>query len=157
MKQALRLHLDENPAVCGRSISYLHRRSSAYFTTRMKELGLLESQSILLTGIYRYDGLNQRTLADMISMTPGVVSRTLRELEDLGYIEKERDENNRRNYLLHLTPAGLELTEKSLRIQGGYWDALLQDLPPEEIAIMNSLLQRMELRASALSQDIPEE
>lgn len=151
MDMERKLHVDETQAVCGRSISYLYRRSGAYFTQQFKDLDLSAAQSIVLVGIYRYDGLNQRTLADMISMTPGVVSRTLRELEDKGYVEKERDEANRRNYLLHLTPAGMELTETSLRIQGAYWDALLQGLSPEEIATLNALLQRVELRASTLS------
>ena len=139
--------LDEDPAVCGRSISYLYRRSGAYFSVALKKLGLTTAQSIVLIGVYRYDGINQRALGDVISMTPGVVSRTLRELEDKDYVTKERDETNRRNYLLHVTPKGRELAEADLQLQERYWHALLCDLTPQEIGILNSALIKMGRRS----------
>lgn len=151
MSTELRLHLDEQPAACGRYISYLYRKSASYCSTGFKEIGLSAMQSILLVGIYRHEELNQRTLAEIIAVDPGVASRTLRELEDRGYIEKRRDEQNRRSYNLYLTPRGEEEAEKSLQIQGEYWNRLLQEFSGEEITVLNDLLRRMECRACELS------
>lgn len=153
MKRSMQFYWEGHPAEYGSSISFLYRSSSAYFSQKFKEFGLSGAQSIVLVAIYRYDGLNQRTLADIIAMTPGVVSRTLRELEDSGYIEKERDETNRRNYLLHLTPSGLEMTEKSLKVQGEYWSGLIKVISPEETVTLNRLLRQIETKARELSKD----
>lgn len=114
----------------------------------MKELDLAPSQSMMLVGIYRNEGFNQQTLCKLISVLPSVASRALRELEDKGCIRKERDEQNRRNYNLYLTPAGRELAEKSLMMQEKYWNSLLAGFTPEEVAMLNQLLSRMEHRAS---------
>ena len=139
---------DGAPAVCGWYISYLYRSSSAYLSLELKKLDLSPSQSMMLVGIYRNEGVNQQTLCELISALPSVASRALRELEDKGYIVKERDEQNRRNYNLYLTPAGRELAEQSLMVQEKYWNGLLTDFTQEEISVLNQLLARMERHAS---------
>ena len=45
-------------------------------------------------------------------------------------------------------PAGRELAEKSLMMQEKYWNSLLAGFTPEEVAMLNQLLSRMEHRAS---------
>lgn len=109
-----------------------------------KELNLSGNQSIVLIGIYRNEGSNQRALADTIAMAPGVMSRVLRDLEDIGYVEKRRDEENRRNYLLYLTPKGTAVAEQSLQLQKNYWEHLLQELTEEEKVTLNVLLKKLE-------------
>lgn len=140
--------LDTSPAICGWYISYLYRKSGAYFSAELKKIGLSSTQSIVLIGIYRREGINQSALGESISILPSVGTRVLRELEDRGYLTKERDEQNRRNYNLHLTPVGRELAEQSLRIQQVYWEKLLEEFSPEEADTLNRLLARMETRAS---------
>ena len=108
MNYDLKLHWQEDPAVCGWFISYLYRNSAVQMAAVSKELTLSHAQSIVLVGIYRREGINQRALADKIAMAPGVISRILRDLEDRGYVIKQRDEDNRRNFprkrLEFLTP-----------------------------------------------------
>lgn len=138
---------NDSPGLCGRSISYLYRKSGTYFASEFKKMGISPTQSIILIGIYRHEGVNQSTLGDIISILPSVASRVLRELEDKGYISKERDEQNRRNYNLYLTPAGRDIAEQSMMIQKDYWEMLLDGFTPEEAATLNQLLARMEYRA----------
>ena len=151
MNYDLKLHWQEDPAVCGWFISYLYRNSAVQMAAVSKELTLSHAQSIVLVGIYRREGINQRALADKIDMAPGVISRILRDLEDRGYVIKQRDEDNRRNYNLHLTPLGEKLAEKSLEIQRNYWNKLLECFSQEEIGILNALLRKMSQHASTIS------
>ena len=147
MERPSKANWKNHKAACGWYISYLYRKSFSDLGAAFKSMELSANQSIVLVGIYRNEGINQRTLADFIAMAPGVMSRVLRELEDSGYIEKRRDERNRRNYMLYLTPAGEETAARSLQLQQGYWDYLLQDISTEETAALNRLLEKMELRA----------
>lgn len=146
MDQALKTQWKQHAAVCGWYISYLYRKSFSEMNTS-SGIGISGNQSIVLVGIYRNEGTNQRTLADTIAMMPSVMSRILRELEDAGYVEKRRDEQNRRNYMLYLTPAGEAVAEHSLRFQQAYWQHILQDLTFEETTQLNELLEKLELRA----------
>lgn len=145
-----KMQLEGNPAECGRYLSYLYRRSGTQFSQFLKPYGFSATQSILLIGVYRHEGTNQQSLADQISMDTGVASRVLRELEDGGYIEKKRNEQNRRNYNIFLTDKGREMAECSLSMQLDYWTKLIQDFPPDEVAILNSLLEKMDARSREL-------
>lgn len=155
MNDDLKLHWQENSAVCGWFISYLYRKSSTQMVAVSRDADLSFAQSIVLVGIYRREGVNQRTLADAIAMAPGVVSRVLRDLEDRGCIIKQRDEQNRRNYNLYLTSAGEELAEKSLLIQHDYWNKLLECLTSEEVEILNNLLNKMVHHAGTIADECP--
>ena len=150
MDQTLKTQWKLQAPACGWYISYLYRKSFSQMSAAFKELHLHLSgnQSVVLVGIYRNEGSNQRALADAIAMAPGVMSRVLRDLEDAGYVEKRRDELNRRNYLLYLTPEGTAAAEQSLLLQGSYWEHLLQDFTEEEKSTLNFLLEKMEHRAS---------
>ena len=148
MDQVLKTQWKQQAAVYGWYISYLYRKSFSQMAAALKGMGLSGNQSIILVGVYRNEGINQRTLADTIAMAPGVMSRVLRDLEDMGYVEKRRDEQNRRNYLLYLTPEGTAAAEQSLLLQGSYWEHLLQDFTEEEKSTLNFLLEKVERRAS---------
>ena len=148
MDQGLKMQWKQQAPACGWYISYLYRKSLSQMATAFKSIGFSGNQSVVLVGVYRNEGINQRTLADTIAMAPGVMSRVLRDLEDAGYVEKRRDEENRRNYLLYLTPAGTAAAEQSLLLQKGYWENLLQDLTAEEKTTLNALLEKKERRAA---------
>ncbi|MGI5933941.1 MAG: MarR family winged helix-turn-helix transcriptional regulator [Lawsonibacter sp.] len=159
MDQVLKMQWKQQSPACGWYISYLYRRSFSQMSSAFKSIGLSGNQSVVLVGVYRNEGINQRTLADTIAMAPGVMSRVLRELEDAGYVEKRRDEENRRNYLLYLTPAGTEAAERSQMLQRVYWEDLLQDLTAEEKSTLNTLLEKMERRAAqaAVPKDVDDQ
>ena len=148
MDQILKTQWKLQAPACGWYISYLYRKSGTQISAALKDMNLSGNQSVVLVGIYRNEGSNQRALADAIAMAPGVMSRVLRDLEDAGYVEKRRDELNRRSYLLYLTPEGTAAAEQSLLLQGSYWEHLLQDFTEEEKSTLNFLLEKMEHRAS---------
>lgn len=133
----------ESISVCGQYISYLYRRSGADLAAELKTVGLSVAQSIVLMGIFRYEGNNQKAIAGVLAMETSVISRVLRELERQGCVCKQRDEENRRNYNLYLTPQGKALAEKSREIQEEYWRQLSGGLSEEEVAALGKLLKKM--------------
>ena len=139
----MKLNLSESPAEFARYLSYLYRVSNAHFTDEGKKIGLSPIQSIVLIGIYRHEGSNQKSIGKLIAVDAVVMSRALRELEKQGYVKKHKDKENRRNYCLHLTDSGIEIAEKSLQFQEQYWNNLLQVLTPEEGAALNHILKKI--------------
>ena len=132
-----------NSEVIGRSISYVYRKATAETAACLREIGLTSAQSIVLVGVYRYEGVNQKKLSETISMDTAPVSRVLTQLEKSGFIERVRDEDNRRNFLLYLTPSGRSLAEKSLQLQSEYWERISEEFTPDQWESLARLLEHL--------------
>ena len=62
--------------------------------------------------IYDNPNCSQEDIANMFSQSKGNIAKVLKKLEDLGYVKRENDPNNRRKYMLNVTEKGQELVPK---------------------------------------------
>lgn len=69
--------------------------------------GLLPGAYKVFTTIVRLESISQSTLVDTLMADKGQISRTVRELEQLGLIERTPDPADGRSSLLSPTPLGL--------------------------------------------------
>jgi DNA-binding MarR family transcriptional regulator len=58
------------------------------------------------------DGIRPSHLADMLHVDLSVVSRSVTQLEELGYVTRERDPEDGRAFVVHVAPAGRERIEQ---------------------------------------------
>lgn len=58
------------------------------------------------------DGLSQKYLAYLLGIRPQTLSEALAKLEEQGYVERRKDENDRRVMLVYLTDDGRERAEE---------------------------------------------
>lgn len=58
-------------------------------------------------------GISRVDLAALVGLTPSGVTRALRPLEKLGFVDTERDQRDARRALAALTPAGEELARNA--------------------------------------------
>lgn len=68
--------------------------------------GLSQDQCYLLVLIEHMDHPNQKMLAERLKITPATLSVRLQRLEKAGFIEKIPNENDKRNFTLHITDKG---------------------------------------------------
>ncbi len=149
----MKIDTDQNPAVCGKYISSIYRKSGEHLAQELKKIGLTTVKSILLVGVYRNEGTNQCALAAKLSLDTAAASRGLRTLELEGMIRKEVDEANRRNFKVFLTEAGRLKAEESLRAQERYWKTVLKPLGEKGIEIFNDHLRQLQDSISDYSAD----
>lgn len=71
--------------------------------SKSKELTNLRDSYYLLKIYYSEIELSQEDLCDIFCQSKGTVAKTLRKLEDKGYIERIINKDNRRKYILKLT------------------------------------------------------
>ena len=87
--------------------------------------GLLPGAYKTFTTIVRREGITLSALAEALMADKGQVSRTVRELEQLGFIDRTPDPADGRSSLLAATPLGLErLAAARAPQQNGLLDAL---------------------------------
>jgi len=109
----------------GMVFSRLYRARIDIISNKLKHLNLTSNESIHLMNIHRHPGLNQGELSNILSTDKATVSKTLRTLENRGYVKKSLDENDRRYYKLYLSEDGELLILEIRQILEQLW---LEDL-----------------------------
>jgi len=95
-----------------------------------------------LSYVRDHDDAPQQELAEALCMDANNVVLLLNELEDLGYVARRRDPDDRRRHLVALTDAGLQALRSAERAQETIEDDVLRALDPSDRAILWQLLTR---------------
>ena len=105
--------------------------------------GMLPGAYKTLTTIARCEQVTASTLAERMLMDKGQVSRAIRELEDLGLVERSPDPRDGRSSLLRLTEIGTERLAAARLPQEGMLLQTLQDWSIDDIGNLSRLLHAL--------------
>jgi len=114
----------------------VYRRSSEEL------LGMHLRLLMALSYLRDHDQAPQQELAEALCMDANNVVLLLNELEELGYVARRRDPEDRRRHLVELTTQGRRALARAERAQEGIEDEVLQALDPSERAVLWQLLTR---------------
>ncbi len=105
--------------------------------------GMLPGAYKLFTTIVRFGSVNPSALAERLLLDRGQVSRTVRELERLGLVERSPDPADGRSTLISATPEGLERLTAVREKREGALAAALDDWPLEDIREFTRLMHAL--------------
>lgn len=91
----------------------------------------------------RAKGMYVSELAMQAHVSPQSVSRTLRAMEEKGYIAREIDPSNRRNVFIRLTPEGVAAWEAKHRAMHTYIDRVMDAMGEDDMRSLIALLGRL--------------
>lgn len=95
-------------------IAWIHNISlnqQKYIKSKFKDLNLGHDVRYIMF-IYDNPNCSQEDLVNMFSQSKGNIAKVLKKLEDLGYIKREINPENRRKYMLNTTEKGNDLVPK---------------------------------------------
>jgi DNA-binding MarR family transcriptional regulator len=131
------------PACAPGSMVLLTRLAKQVYRRSHEELlGMHLRLLMALSYVRDHDGTPQQELAEALCMDANNVVLLLNELEDLGYVARRRDPEDRRRHLVELTTQGASALTNAERAQETIEDEVLQALDPSERAILWGLLTR---------------
>jgi DNA-binding MarR family transcriptional regulator len=134
---------DESPSCPPNSMVLLTRLAKQVYRRSDEELlGMHMRLLMALSYVRDHDKTPQQELAEALCMDANNVVLLLNELEDLGYVVRRRDPNDRRRHLVELTVEGLHALSSAERAQETIEDDVLRALDPSERAILWELLTR---------------
>src|ERR1700750_1825246 len=114
----------------------------------LSDHGLSYATAIPLLVLSRQgENVRQGVLADELGIEGPSLVRLIDLLQAEGLVERREDPTDRRAKTLHLTKAGDAKSEKINRILRRVRADLLKDIPPQQLAIIFDVLQRIEQRA----------
>jgi len=105
-------------------------------------LGMQLRHMVALSYVRDHESAPQQDLAEAFCMDANNIVLLLNELEELGYVVRRRDPEDRRRHLVDLTPKGRRALAKAERSQESIEDDVLRALDPGERAILHQLLLR---------------
>jgi MarR family transcriptional regulator, temperature-dependent positive regulator of motility len=116
----------------------IHKRSTD------ERLGIKLRQLMVLSYLRAgAPGLQQQQLCEALWLDPNNCVLLLNELEDMGYVERRRDQADRRRHVVAITDEGRVALERAERAQEEIGDELLSALSDEERETLRSLLSRV--------------
>ena len=134
-------------------LTYIVRCGTQYRNRRMEPWDIRARQASLLLEICATPGISQDALAKRVFLDKSVVARALANLEEQGLVERPACQKDRRVIRLHPTEKALQLQPELQAIDKQWEQFLTADMTKEEIALLESLLTRMQNRAAEWRSD----
>lgn len=145
----------ENRAL-GKSIAILHRREQKYMISKMKELGIGYSGYNFLLYLEIHSGSSQKEMCEALAVDEALAVRTMKRLEETGFIIRKKSEKNGRCYEIHLTEKREDTVPKLRTFLFQWWSQVTQCLTGEEKDILLSSLEKMAVQSEDVLKDIEE-
>lgn len=131
-------------AVAGRCYHMFLNRELAPF-------GINASQYLFIIHACRRPGITQDELPELIQINKSNVTRALAQLEQKGFLRREKLCSDRRTAAVFPTQKALELYPVIMKLVEEWDSAVTQDLAPEQRAQLRQTLGQMTERARTLA------
>lgn len=128
----------------GSAAGYLVRRGERRLaaTWGAEGVGLTIPQFSILLELDRHSGLDQRTLGERVMVDPSTTADVCRRLLERGYLERRRNPDDARRYVVQITAAGHALLALALPAVAAVDARLLERLTPSERRRFVALFQK---------------
>ena len=117
------------------------RSVTGLYTPLLKPLGLTYTQYIVLLVLWEKDGVSVTEIGEKLMLDNGTLSPLLKKMEQAGYVERRRSQEDERVVVITLTEAGRALQEKAKDIPAQVAGCI--DLSPEKAQTLYALLYEL--------------
>lgn len=132
--------MDDNLAAMLSDTARLMRRS---FDARARQIGVTRPQWRVLSVLRRFEGINQGGLAELLEVEPITVCRMIDRLQEAELVERRPDPDDRRSWLLFLTPKAQALLDQLRPLAEEMLDEALEGVSMNDRAILAASLDQM--------------
>jgi|TARA_R110000737_G_scaffold124893_1_gene157315 DNA-binding MarR family transcriptional regulator len=90
------------------------------------------------------DGTPSTQLGPRMGMEPTSLSRTLKTMEDAGYIRRQFDKIDKRKVLIFLTETGIEKRRETREVIVNFNEKLLEKIPKGKLKVYFEVIEKIE-------------
>ena len=127
----------------GRYISILDRLMRMYYDHGLAEFDIGWGQQFYVEYIYDHPGASAQEMVECIRVDKATLTKSIRKLDEIGYISIWGDQDDRRIKRLYLTEKAIPAVLRIKEIHRSFSHALHADIPPEEVQQAEETLERM--------------
>ncbi len=122
-----------------------YRKIQIYMKKAFKRLGISFDEGIILQYLLANPGVTQDHIAEALALDAAAVARSLKAMEQRGYLLRSVDETNQRRKLTNVTPAGAQVANRIIQAMDAWDNEIFKGLSDERVAVLvesTSFLQR---------------
>ncbi len=125
----------------------LYRTFSNYISKSIVSKDLSFSDSVFLVNIGENEGVSQEEIANSLAIDKAAIARSVKRMEQKGYIRTNKSDRDKRAKELYLSGSGKELFQYMMDLNGGWLKQVLGDLDADEIRIFAKTIAEISERA----------
>lgn len=126
-----------------RFVGTLSRAINSKADYKYKKFDLQKGQYMFLTRVCENPGINFVNLSNMLKVDQATTTKAVKKLIDIGYLNKEQDENDKRGYKLTPTKKALEVYEFIIEEESKQLEISFKGFSEEEKQMATRLIERM--------------
>ena len=107
------------------------------------EMGLADTYRPIFWVLKNYDGCTQLDICKLTQLKAPTVSLTLQKMEQIGFIRRASDEDDKRNTRIFITEKGTEVQQEIERLLKETEEEFLKDFDESEKEVLKKLLIKM--------------
>jgi DNA-binding MarR family transcriptional regulator len=120
-----------------------YEKLSSWENAVVKDTGITLQQMHTIEVLGGCGPLRMKELAEKMSITTGTLTVNVDKLENLGYVERKPNENDRRSYYVTLTEKGTEAFRKHHELHLALTSEILSELSAEEGRQLEGIMEKV--------------
>lgn len=126
-----------------RFVGALYRAINSKADFKYKQFNLQKGQYMFITRVCENPGINFMDLSNMLKVDKTTTTKAVKKLIDIGYLNKQQDENDKREYKLTPTKKALDVYEFIIREESKQFEISFKGFSEEEKKTATELIKRM--------------
>lgn len=131
----------------GRWISILYRQFQIFINNELKDLNITSGEYIYLIKLYENKELTQEELAEIYYIDKAAITRSIRSLEDKGYIKRIKNQRDKRSYRIQVTDKAVKVKHRIYNALKSWDDLISSDVNDDELKMLSNVLKNMSLKS----------
>ncbi|GAD46227.1 hypothetical protein ANG6_0722 [Streptococcus anginosus T5] len=127
-----------------RQMGIISRQAMMNMNHEASQYNLDNNLFLILIRIVEHEGLNQSQLSHMVKIDKTTLSRSLRKLEDKGFITKKVNSKNKKFKELFPTTKALHIYDRLIGFETIYIQSVMKNLTSSELFQLEAILNKIE-------------
>jgi DNA-binding MarR family transcriptional regulator len=121
------------------------RTYRAYAAAFEQRMGLPLPRWRILHALHHEEGaIGQKALADRVGMDPGALTRQLKAMQELGWVERSTSERDNRVTHVTLSRTGQQVVARAMPLRSAFLEDVLAEVSPSTMRELSRGLARLE-------------
>lgn len=135
--------MNDNFPNLGRCISILDRLMKMYYDHGLSNFEIGWGQQFYAEYIYDHPGASAQEMVEYIRVDKATLTKSIKKLIEIGYVEVVNDETDKRIKHLYLTPKGVPAVKQIKEIHHDFYNTLRAGISSQDIQLTERTMEQM--------------
>lgn len=127
----------------GRCLSIMDRLMKMYYDYNLADFEIGWGQQFYVEYLYDHPGASAQEMVEYIRVDKGTLTKVMKKLTEIGYVEVVRSEKDKRMKFLYLTEKGVPAAKRIKEIHSNFYNILCSNIQSSDIQRTEQTMEQM--------------